>query len=595
MKSKIASSILLFVLIVTLASPAYAESDDALYGAVQQAWFSPDPANPGADFGNAIAIDGDTLVVGARYDSVDNGNGRMGYAGAVYVYRRSDEGWIQEARLAPSDADAGDVFGTSVDIYRDTLVVGAPGWDYLDDDDDLQENVGAAYIFVRENGEWVQQGRVRAEDWGEEDAFGTAVALYGERLAVGAEGKDLGLLIDAGKVYTFHRISGYWYDKQSFTSPGPTLSGSFGSSLDMDGSRLVVGADSENEAGAAYLYYRTGSSWDQEAVLDPDDNSEGDAFGKSVAINGDKVVVGAPFTDPDTGFGRVTNAGAAYVYHKKGSKWEQEQKLVRQDASYFDHFGYSVAVDGVFIAVGAVGEDLYGVSRSGAAYLFKREKNTWGLQSQVVSADPYEDGDYGAKIALDGDILGIGEPGTSARVGRSFLYEIKAGFALPETGFAPDVATVLPAVERQSYQSVDASHLAIPSLQVDVSIMGVPRRGTGWDVRWLGSGIGHLEGSAYLTHPGNTVLAGHVYLSDGTPGPFIDLHHLKWGDRIILHVNGYAHVYEVRNVYETTPDDLDVLRSWDDYDWLTLITCRDFDERTNSYRSRLIVEAVRIE
>jgi LPXTG-site transpeptidase (sortase) family protein len=111
----------------------------------------------------------------------------------------------------------------------------------------------------------------------------------------------------------------------------------------------------------------------------------------------------------------------------------------------------------------------------------------------------------------------------------------------------------------------------------------------------LGSGIGYLEGSAYLTHPGNTVLAGHVYLSDGTPGPFIDLHHLKWGDRIILHVNGYAHVYAVRHVYETTPDDIDVLRSWDDYDWLTLITCRDFDERTNSYRSRLIVEAVRIE
>ena len=595
MKSRIASSILLLVLLVTMASPVRAESDDTLYGAVQQTWFSPDPANPGADFGSAIAIDGDTLVVGARYDSVDRGDGRLGYAGVVYVYRRSDEGWIQEARLTASDADASDVFGTSVDIYRDTLVVGAPGWDYLDDDDELQENTGAAYVFVHENGEWVQQGRVRAEDWGEEDSFGTAVALYGERLAVGAEGKDVGLLIDAGKVYTFHRINDYWYDKHSFTSPGPTLSGSFGSSLDMDGSRLVVGADSENEAGAAYLYYRTGSVWDQEAVLDPHDNSEGDAFGKSVAINGDKVVVGAPFTDPETGFGRITNAGAAYVYHKKGSKWEQEQRLVRQDASFFDHFGYSVAVDGSFIAVGAVGEDLYRVSRTGAAYLFKRENRSWDLQTKIVSENPYEDGDYGAGIALDDDIISVSEPGTSAKAGKSFLYEIKAGIALPETGFAPGTATVLPAMEQQSYQSMDASRLAIPSLQVDASIIGIPRRGTGWDVRWLGNGIGYLEGSAYLTHPGNTVLAGHVYLSDGTPGPFIDLHHLKWGDRIILHVNGYAHVYEVRHVYETDPDDLDVLRSWDDYDWLTLITCRDFDERTNSYRSRLIVEAVRIE
>lgn len=594
MNTRIASFMLVITLLITLTTPVYADDDDTLYGAVQQTWLSPHPANPGADFGNAIAISGDTLVVGARYDSLAASDGRVSYAGAVYVYERDDGAWVQQARLTAKDPHAGDVFGTSVDIDRDTIVVGAPGWDYIDDDDELNESIGAVYVFVREGDEWVQQDRVTAGDWGEDDAFGVAVALDGDRLAVGAEGKDVGLLIDAGKVYTYHRIFSDWYGKHSFTSPSPTLTGSFGSALDMDGSRLVVGASSENEAGAAYLYYRTGGTWEKEAVLDPDDNRDGDAFGKSVAINDDKVVVGAPFADPDLGTGRVTNAGAAYVYHKKGSLWKQEQKLVLEDGAVFDHFGRSVSVNHSFVAVGASGEDHYNVTRTGAAYLFKREHKNWDLQTRIISDLPYEDGDYGAGVALDGDLIGVSEPGTSAKVGKSFVYSIEAGAALPETGFAPGTVSVVPAMEQQRYQAMDASRLQIPALEVDAPIMGVPRLGTSWDVRWLGNGIGYLEGSAYLTHPGNTVLAGHVYLSDGGPGPFIDLHQLKWGDEIIVNLNGYAHVYQVRNVYQTDPTDEDVLKSWDDYDWVTLVTCKDFDERTERYRSRLIVEAVRI-
>jgi LPXTG-site transpeptidase (sortase) family protein len=166
----------------------------------------------------------------------------------------------------------------------------------------------------------------------------------------------------------------------------------------------------------------------------------------------------------------------------------------------------------------------------------------------------------------------------------------------PETGFPARQRSVLPVQPKEkSYQQLGDLWLEIPRLGLKVSIVGVPLGADNeWDVTWLGSQAGYLNGTAYPTRPGNSVLTGHVYTADGLPGPFIklnQLNQLRYGDEIIVHLAGQSYVYEVRENRIVSPHDGYVFRH-QDYPWLTLVTCRDYDERTNSYRHRVAVGAV---
>jgi LPXTG-site transpeptidase (sortase) family protein len=135
----------------------------------------------------------------------------------------------------------------------------------------------------------------------------------------------------------------------------------------------------------------------------------------------------------------------------------------------------------------------------------------------------------------------------------------------------------------------------IPRINVDVSVMGVPFGGpSGWDLTWLGSNAGYLAGTAYPGWEGNSALTGHVYLPNGQPGPFVNLHTLVWGDQIILHANGERYVYEVRQVLRTWAGDLSPL-AHEDQAWLTLLTCQGYNEDTDAYIWRIAVRAVLVE
>ncbi len=163
---------------------------------------------------------------------------------------------------------------------------------------------------------------------------------------------------------------------------------------------------------------------------------------------------------------------------------------------------------------------------------------------------------------------------------------------LPKTGFAPGRTTVLPAQpSERSYAHLGELTLEIPSLGVASPILGVPQYEDGWDVTWLSNQVGYLAGTAFPTWSGNTALTAHVNLSDGTPGPFARLVELRWGDEITIHAFGQRYTYEVRRLKYVKPDDLSVL-SHEDYDWVTLITCRVYDPARDSYLWRLAVQAV---
>jgi LPXTG-site transpeptidase (sortase) family protein len=163
---------------------------------------------------------------------------------------------------------------------------------------------------------------------------------------------------------------------------------------------------------------------------------------------------------------------------------------------------------------------------------------------------------------------------------------------LPSTGFAPGVVTPLPAQPAEkAYQALGDLWLEIPKLGVKMPIVGIPARGEEWDLTWLWDQAGWLEGTAYPTHAGNSAITGHVYLPSGQPGPFYKLDALRFGDAVIVHLGGQRYVFEVRQVQRVSPNTLSALRH-EELPWLTLITCREYDPKTNSYRSRLIVRAV---
>ena len=133
--------------------------------------------------------------------------------------------------------------------------------------------------------------------------------------------------------------------------------------------------------------------------------------------------------------------------------------------------------------------------------------------------------------------------------------------------------------------------LEIPTIGVNTEIVGIPASESAWDVSWLWEKAGYLEGTAFPTTPGNTVITSHVYLPDGLPGPFIDLRNLKFGDEVIIHAWGQRYVYQVQEVTRVRPHDLSILKH-SDYDMVTLLSCEGFDEETDSYDWRTIVKAI---
>lgn len=166
--------------------------------------------------------------------------------------------------------------------------------------------------------------------------------------------------------------------------------------------------------------------------------------------------------------------------------------------------------------------------------------------------------------------------------------------ALPNTGFAPNRITKLPVQpDELAYTATDVI-LEIPSLNLKMPVVGVPLKKNGWDVTWITNQAGWLEGSAFPSWNGNSVLTSHVTLANGLSGPFASLGKLKYGDQIIVHANGQKYIFEIRTNITVAPNNKTYFRH-EDLPWLTLITCKEYDEDTNTYKKRIVVRAVLVE
>jgi LPXTG-site transpeptidase (sortase) family protein len=162
---------------------------------------------------------------------------------------------------------------------------------------------------------------------------------------------------------------------------------------------------------------------------------------------------------------------------------------------------------------------------------------------------------------------------------------------LPATGFAPNVITDLTNVSHETYVATGDLTVEIPSLGIRIPIVGVPKKDGTWNVAWLGNQAGWLQGTAFPSWSGNSVLTGHVYMASGLPGPFVDLGKLKYGDRIIVHAYGQKYIFEVRTNAVVESTDQSAFKH-EEKSWITLITCKEYDEKTNTYRKRVVVRAV---
>jgi hypothetical protein len=417
----------------TLVVGAYAEDDagvsaGAVYvyrwdGAdwVEEAKLTASDAGGGENFGYAVAIDGDTIVVGAWRENAGAGSDQ----GAAYVFTRSGTLWTEQDKLVAGDGASGDRFGVSVDVDGDLVIIGA----HLHDGP-AGNDQGAAYIFRRSGGAWSEQAKLLPSDAFVGAEFGFDVGVSNGTVVVGAPDgvrpfgvqQNLTLL---GTAYIFTESGGVWMEDAAFGSSDAQAGERFGASVAIDGDRLIVGATdklvgSNFDQGAAYIFERAVGVWSEQQKLVASDGASDDFFGTEVDLRGARAIVGSPFRDEPAG----ADHGAAYVFALDAGLWNEETRLDFFGADPGAEFGTGVAIDGAFAAVGAWLADGPAGATQGAAQVFERASDRWIMPDQTVPAPAPSQ--FGTSIAISNDTLVVGAPlediGAISSAGAVYVY-----------------------------------------------------------------------------------------------------------------------------------------------------------------------------
>jgi hypothetical protein len=366
-------------------------------------------------FGDAVAISGNTAIVGAPGNNLGGNDGQ----GSAHVFKRSGTTWTLEQRLELDDGAAGDSFGAAVDISGGTAIVGAPHRDV-----DGNADSGAAYVFTRSNDVWTLQGTLTADDGGPGDRFGYSVSVDGSTAIVGAPtgwadgpaggarsggaARTLPLSDGPGAAYVFVRSNGSWSQQQKLEASDAERDDQFGVSVALDMDTAVVGASRKDEigaenAGAAYVYTQTGAIWTEEQKLLPNNSAENNFFGCAVDVGGETILVGSRADDIDTN----VDQGAAFAFVRSGAVWEQQKKFMAADGQAEDNFGASVALDGDVAVIGAT-EDYLNGDDQGSAYVFRRSGTTWSEQNRLFAPRGTVNDEFGNSVAIDDDTIVVG-------------------------------------------------------------------------------------------------------------------------------------------------------------------------------------------
>ncbi len=354
--------------------------------------------------GMSVDVSGDTAVVGVPFDDFGGTVDR----GSAYVFVRSGTAWVEQGRLMAPDSGAGDMFGYSVAVDGNTILVGSPFHDLGNVDQ------GAVYAFTRSGVVWTQQGKVSPFDWVNVLWFGFKVDLQGDTGIVGCP-ECLG---GQGAVYDVVRSGSFWSVGNQLVASDGVSPDRFGAAVAVDRDTLAVGADWATVdgrvlQGAAYVFRKSIGGWTQQAKLTQFDGEAGDRLGGSVAVSGSTIVVGAPADD--VGFN--IDQGSAAVYARFGSSWLPQATLTAPDGEAGDQFGHAVAIDDDTIVVGAPIDDFGELTGQGSAHVFARTNGVWVSHAMLVAPVGTAFGAAGQAVAIDGSVVLVGMPLADTGIG----------------------------------------------------------------------------------------------------------------------------------------------------------------------------------
>ena len=323
-------------------------------------------------FGESVAIDGDTAIIGAPI-----ANGGEPRSGAAYVFTRSGGVWTQQQRVSPGVIQEN--FGQAVAISGTSFIVGAPTQGL---------GSGSAYVFTDNGGTWTQQSQLVPADGAANDRFGYAVDIDGDTAVAGARFAD-GAVPDEGAAYVFTRSGAAWSQQAKLEASDGAGGDLFGQSIAVDGTVVVIGApradsttimaagpmdDTGADSGVSYVFSGAGANWTETAILVASDEAGTDQFGTDVDVEGGRIIVGS--AGDSSLFGSAE--GSVFAFANNGAGWVEETKFTASDGLGSDQLGSSVALSGTIIATGAPNVDIDILNQdSGAAYVF----NTTGVQN----------------------------------------------------------------------------------------------------------------------------------------------------------------------------------------------------------------------
>jgi hypothetical protein len=336
------------------------------------------------------------------------------FQGAAYVFERVNGVWVERAKLVASDRNVLSEFGENVKLSGNTIAIGAPS---------DQNGIGAVYIFQKTGNQWTEQAKVTASDPTPESFFADSIALGQDLLVSGADLGFVPAVGSAGAAYVFRRIGKSWTQEAKLIASDATEGAGFGSGAAViNGDTVAIGAAAAQRTGVVYIFKRTGGVWSEQSQLVPSSPEEGQGFGDDIGISGDSLVVGAPFAAATD----AVRTGAAYVYRRTAAAWEEEARLVPPETQV-RLFATRVAISGLTIVAGAPFTDS-GTIEGGSAWVFQRAGNTWVTKAKLKAPDATPNDVFGGYVAVDGTTILIGaehaDAPAGATEGAAYMFDL---------------------------------------------------------------------------------------------------------------------------------------------------------------------------
>ncbi|MFO0981519.1 MAG: FG-GAP repeat protein [Planctomycetota bacterium] len=385
---------------------------------------------------------------------------------------------LEKQKLVPANSAGDDRFGYAMAVDGDVAVIGA-----YEDDTAGGSDAGSAYVYRYNGTQWVEDQQLIPSNGLAGDRFGVSVAIHGDVIVVGAYQDDTSAGGEAGSAYVFRFNGAQWVEEDQLAASDGAADDEFGRSVAVFGDYIAVGAHLDNltganDAGSVYIYKYSGAIllWEEQQKLTASDFAASDGFGYAVALLDDTLLaVGAP--NDNTGAGADT--GSVYLFRRTAT-WGETQKLTASDAAASDHLGISLALDGDLLVAGAYTDD-HGATDQGAAYVFRDNGTQYVEEKKLIAADAAASDDFGRSVSVLGNLILVGaelDDEVSNDCGSAYLFR----YVGANCGWVQDIKKV--ASDRAT-----SDHLGIAvAITAHGALAGA----------YLDNGIGSDSGSVYV-------------------------------------------------------------------------------------------------